>query len=266
MNKIQNVTIGTDPELFLYDSEKKEVISAVGIIPGSKHEPYKIKELGRGFALQTDNVLIEFNVPAVKLEDKNGFINNIQKMKDYITKYVKNVNPNFTLLHKASAKLKENQLNSAQAWEFACDPDFNCYTNLENQKPVLEDLCLRSAGFHIHIGYSNPDLKTSLTILKYMDAYLGIPSVLLDTDTKRRDLYGKAGCFRLQKYGLEYRVLSGYFLNSINTIGFVYDQVIKALDAFDSDKKLPKFNDVIKTINDSDIELAKTLIVNYNLI
>lgn len=266
MNKIKNVTIGTDPELFLYDSEKKEVISAVDIVPGSKYKPYKIKELGRGFALQTDNVLIEFNVPAVKLEDKEKFISNIQRMKEYISQYVKNVNPNFTLLHQASARLKDEQLHSAQAWEFACDPDFNCYTNQENHKPVLEDLCLRSAGFHIHIGYDNPDLKTSLTILKYMDAYLGVPSILADGDTKRRDLYGKAGCFRLQKYGLEYRVLSGYFLNDVDTIGFVYDQVIKALDAFDTDKELPKFNDVIKTINDSDVKLAQKLIKTYNLI
>lgn len=266
MNKLTNVTIGTDPELFLFDSKRKQVVSAINVVPGSKYEPYKINDLGKGFALQTDNVLIEFNVPPVKLEDKENFIGNIQKMKEYITKFVKNVNPNFTLLHKASAHLKESELQDPQAWEFACDPDFNCYTNQENQKPVLDDLYLRSAGFHIHIGYSKPDIKTSLSILKYMDAYLGVPSVLLDSDTVRRSLYGKAGCFRLQKYGLEYRVLSGYFLESESLISFVYDQIVKALNAFESGLELPKFTSVVKAINDNDRILAEVLIKNYNLI
>lgn len=31
--------------------------------------------------------------------------------------------------------------------------------------------------------------------------YLGIPSVVMDPDTKRRTLYGKAGDFRLKAYG-----------------------------------------------------------------
>ena len=34
-----------------------------------------------------------------------------------------------------------------------------------------------------------------------IDAYVGLPSILYDTDAERRKLYGKAGCFRLQPYG-----------------------------------------------------------------
>ena len=51
------------------------------------------------------------------------------------------------------------------------------------------------------MGYENPDVDTSLALVKYMDAFLGIPSVVKDKDKKRRSLYGEAGCFRLTDYG-----------------------------------------------------------------
>ena len=51
------------------------------------------------------------------------------------------------------------------------------------------------------MGYENPDVDTSLALVKYMDVFLGVPSVIKDKDTKRRSLYGKAGCFRLTDYG-----------------------------------------------------------------
>ena len=54
---------------------------------------------------------------------------------------------------------------------------------------------------HLHLGYENPNIDTSLMLVKYLDMYLGVPSVLRDTDSRRRSLYGKAGCFRLCRYG-----------------------------------------------------------------
>ena len=70
-----------------------------------------------------------------------------------------------------------------------------------NPKPKGTSTNLRSAGFHIHVGYENPDVDTSLSLVRYMDVFLGIPSVVKDKDKKRRSLYGKAGCFRLTDYG-----------------------------------------------------------------
>ena len=54
---------------------------------------------------------------------------------------------------------------------------------------------------HIHIGYDNNNIDASLRLVKYLDLYLGVPSVLKDKDKRRRSLYGKAGCFRLTSYG-----------------------------------------------------------------
>ena len=51
------------------------------------------------------------------------------------------------------------------------------------------------------MGYENRNIDTSMLMLQYIDAYVGIPSIIYDTDAERRKLYGKAGCFRLTKYG-----------------------------------------------------------------
>lgn len=54
---------------------------------------------------------------------------------------------------------------------------------------------------HIHIGYNNPEIEKSVDIIKAMDLFLGIPSILMDKDTLRRSRYGKAGAFRFKSYG-----------------------------------------------------------------
>ena len=75
--------------------------------------------------------------------------------------------------------------------------------------PQIKEYCLRklnktklrSAGCHLHVGYLNNNIETSLKMLRYVDAIVGLPSILFDTDGERRKLYGKAGCFRLTDYG-----------------------------------------------------------------
>ena len=54
---------------------------------------------------------------------------------------------------------------------------------------------------HIHIGYDNSTKETNFAIIKALDLFLGVPSLEIDLDERRRGLYGKAGCFRHKKYG-----------------------------------------------------------------
>lgn len=110
-----------------------------------------------------------------------------------------------------------------------CDPDYNAYTEDVNPRPEGTKTNLRSAGFHVHVGYDNKNVKKSLKIIKALDIFLGIPSVLLDKDTKRRSLYGKAGSFRLQPWGVEYRVLSSFMMSTPELTRFVYNQTMAAM-------------------------------------
>ena len=94
--KLNNVTIGADPEMFLYNSETGKFVSAIGLIPGTKENPFKPKELKKGFALQTDNVLVEFNIPASKLDwNSTKFVDDILSMKKFISEYVKVINSKY---------------------------------------------------------------------------------------------------------------------------------------------------------------------------
>lgn len=119
--------------------------------------------------------------------------------------------------------------------------------------------------FHIHCGYDNPDIETSLILIKYFDAYIGLPSVLLDDDNNRRNLYGKSGCFRLCDYGFEYRVLSSMFLRNKSFLTFVWEGIVRALYAYSQGYELPNPDQIQEAINNSNVALAERIIKKYNI-
>lgn len=223
----EKITIGADPELFIVNSRTRDVVSSIGLIPGVKNNPYVPQGYKKGYGIETDNILAEFNIPPAKTEDE--FVNYIDVMKQWIETFVKGKNPELTIQCIASRYVNEDQLQSDEAKAFGCDPDYNAYTENVNPKPEGASTNLRSAGFHIHVGYPKQNYDTSINIVKWMDVFLGVPSLLLDPDTERRKLYGKAGCFRLQPWGVEYRVLSSFMMNSDAHIRYVYKQTMAAV-------------------------------------
>ena len=98
-----------------------------------------------------------------------------------------------------------------------------------------------------------------------MDPFLGIPSVVKDKDKRRRSLYGKAGCFRLTDYGVEYRVLSSAMMDSAAKLTFIWEQLQKAVKAYNINYDLPDPEKIQESINNSNVALAKQLINRYNL-
>lgn len=263
--KLRNVTIGADPELFIINEKTKKVVSAVGLIPGEKGNPWRSEDMPEGFGLETDNILAEFNIPPVK--DEISFVNNIVYMQKYIDKFVKSKNPNLGIKCAASRTVPAAELQSDQAKLFGCDVDYNAYTLEANPKPEgATSTNIRAAGFHIHVGYENPNVDTSLALVKYMDIFLGIPSVIMDKDKKRRFYYGKAGSFRLCDYGVEYRVLSSAIMSHTAGLSFIWKQFQKILKIFPHGYNLPSESDVQRAINDSDVKFAKALINYHNLV
>lgn len=258
-----NYLIGSDPEAFLIDKSGK-IITAIGKIPGTKTEPFTIETLGQGFGLQTDNVLVEFNIPPINTQQQ--LLDNINRMKDFIINYLIERNFDLQLACKASAILEMDQLLDEQSFVFGCDPDFSCYTEKQNPTPALLNPYLRSAGCHFHLGYSNPSVAKGIELIKYMDMFLGIPSILMDTDIDRRNLYGKAGSYRFQKWGVEYRVLSSYFISSNETLTFCYNQIEKAINAFENKITLIPKEEVFEVINNNNTDLANHLINKFNIL
>ena len=113
---IDSFTVGSDPELFIINEKTGKVVSSIGLIPGVKREPWVGSDMPSGFGLETDNILAEFNIPPVT--DCDNFVNNIQYMKDYITKYVKAKNPDLGIRCIASQVVDASQLQSEEAQLF----------------------------------------------------------------------------------------------------------------------------------------------------
>lgn len=251
-------TIGADPEMFIINTKTGEVVSAIGLIPGEKGHPWVDPNWFEGFGLEIDNILAEYNIPPVSR--KEDFISAINFMKDYIDAYVKKTNPDYGILCASSKMVPEDQLDNPIAKLFGCCPDFNCYTGAPNPRPKGEMTNLRSAGFHVHYGYENPDIDTSVEMVKYFDVFLGLMSLFFDTDRKRRSLYGKAGCYRLTSYGVEYRTLSSKMGETDETIGLIYDGVLAATQAYEIGLHINCQPDVITAINNSDVQMARAIL------
>ncbi len=254
MIKIKNRTIGADPELFVED-KNGNIISAEGMIGGTKENPKKISK--KGHAIQEDNIMVEFNIPPSYSEDE--FVSNLNQVEEYLNTMLRLKN-NCKLNYNASAELDEKYLNTEQAKMFGCEPDFNVYLKDINPCPN-PNTNLRTCGGHIHIGYKNPDFEVSENIVHAMDILLGLPSVELDKDNRRKEMYGLAGCFRPKDYGVEYRSLSNFWLKTNKLKRWVYKKTMEALDLVESGlipELINKFGtDIKEAIDTNNLELAK---------
>ena len=259
--RIKNVTVGADPELFIINTKTNQVVSAIGIIPGEKGKPYT-KGMPKGFGVELDCILGEFNIPPCT--SLNDFVGSIQYMKNWIRNWVKQYDTNLDICCKASMPVPEDQLLDPRANEIGCMSDYNAYTERENDKPNGYPNNTRVSGFHIHVGYSNPDFDTSIKLIKFFDLCCGVPSMLYDDDTFRRTLYGKAGSFRLPKYGVEARCLSSFMLND-EYLPLIYKQAMLAVDMVNEGLPLPDGDLVQKCINTSNKVLAEHLIKLYDI-
>jgi hypothetical protein len=205
---------GCDPEFFIVNAEGKPV-SAAGLIPGTKEEPYKV-DLG---AVQVDGMAAEFNIdPVTTFEDwDKNIVTVMAALKGMLPK-------GYKPLIVPSVEFAADVFDAAPdtAKELGCTPDFDAWTGEQNMPPSCEDRpYLRTASGHVHIGWTeNADLSdvqhmmNCRDLVKQFDWYLAAWSLKHDEDPTRRLLYGKAGAMRPKPYGVEYRTLSNFWIGS----------------------------------------------------
>ena len=256
---IENITIGSDPEFFLFSELETKFISAIDMFPGDKQNPHKITE--EGHAIQVDGIGCEFNIPPCTTAD--DFHKEIKFVMDYMNDTI--IKPKGLLISpKASALFKADQLNDKRAWEIGCSPDINAWTlDTNNPKEYVDKM--RAVGGHVAVGYTNPDAYLSFEMIKAMDLFLGVPSVLLDKDTKRRELYGKAGAMRITPFGLEYRVLSNFWIFDEVLTKWVFDNTIKAAEFINIQGFISNPEEIQECINTGNKKLALEIIDDYKI-
>ena len=260
--RFSNVLFGADPELFIQDKEGK-FISAIGKIGGTKHDPRPIDLYGS--YVQEDNVAVEFNIAPAK--GKIEFIRNIYRPLSYIKDFVKKqIGANICI--SASAIFTEDQLLDPRAQAFGCDIDYNAWTGKANPRPKAagEHKNLRTAGGHLHISWERPNMAQRIALVKMLDLTQGVPSVIMDEDDTRRNLYGKAGAYRPKSYGVEYRVLSNFWIKSPRLMAWLIDQAHLAM-TFLSRGMLPQSDKdaILASINGGNKREARKLIDKYGL-
>jgi hypothetical protein len=240
--------LGADPEYLLLQGGKPKAVC--GLIGADKWNPHQYEDMPEGYTVQEDNVAVEFGIPPAS------------SAEEYI-KHIKAVQAKFLATNK---HLKFNKLScilypseelkhpGASIW--GCEPDFNAWTGEVNPKPKAPSPLLRSAGGHIHVETKQDPRE----VIKAMDVYLGIPSVLMDTGEMRKQLYGKAGAFRPKPYGAEYRTLSNFWTFEDKYIKWVWDNTQRALNFLENGGDVSYLQEEVeRCINDNDKELAKCL-------
>jgi hypothetical protein len=257
--------LGADPELFLVDAAGA-LIASCGLIGGTKAEPLPL-DIGDGFAVQEDNVALEYNIPAS--ESKEQFTNNIGRAMSYLSDMVATKGLAFSKL--SAALFPEDQLYHPLAQEFGCDPDFNAWKKgATNPRPKADDHTLRTCGGHVHYGMIPNDLskKDVLQFIKHVDLFLGVPSVLLDNGELRKQLYGKAGAFRFKRYGCEYRSLSNFWVLDPKLTAWVWDASAMAADVWQNNTiNIDDLGDDIQNvINNNDKQGARNLVDTFGMV
>lgn len=259
------IKLGCDPELFLADMHGA-LRASCGKIGGTKEHPQALVELGEGFAVQEDNVAIEFNIPPA--DSKRVFTDSIARAIKYLNDGVNSMLDYRLVMDVSAASFPPSELTSPAARVFGCDPDFDAWTHERNPKPHADDPNLRSCGGHVHVGYDKSTLGEAY-LIRCMDMFLGVPSVLMDAgedSALRRKLYGKPGAYRSKPYGVEYRTLSNFWIKDPRTTDWVWDSTVRALDAANAQFPVGKYKDAIHhAINNNDKGAAMELVKEHKL-
>lgn len=229
--------LGSDPEGFIRNKKTGEFVSAGGIIPGTKKEPFKVP-CG---AIQVDGVAAEYNIdPATTAEE---FDRNHQMVQDELLRIIQKKNPDLELVFVAAANFDEKYFLSLPETSriLGCDPDFSCLDGrVIKKKHDITNTPIRTAAGHMHIGFSeNEDVASPYHIedCRFIAEVFykkgNFTNNLRRYDTKEETLrlkyYGMLGAFRPKSYGVELRQFSNHWVRTSQTRRQMFEYISKSI-------------------------------------
>ena len=199
-----NVLLGADPEVFVKDAATGEFISAHTldrVVRGTKERPEMV-DCG---AIQIDGTALEFNIDPTDCEEE--WVNNLKTVMDALRERLPE---GLVFAEEVTATFEPTYFKMGipdEAKQIGCDPDFDFHRPGEARffRPQVRPQ--RMAGGHIHVS-------KGIGYLPRMDWYVGLGSLLFDTDKVRRRTYGGPSAYRNKPYGYEYRTPSNAWIMS----------------------------------------------------
>ncbi len=260
------LTVGSDPELFLRERSSGKIVSAIPVVKFDKENRIDLKN---GFNFYYDNVSVEGNVPPATSKDE--FVGNIATLIERIEKHL---GGKYEAVPVASHVFPEAELQDEAAQVIGCNPFFLSHSQEVAMPPEFKD-GVRASGFHIHLGRADYakcsgeefliDPLSKISVINYMDLFVGVPSIVFDNgeDSRfRKGLYTQsAGAHRPTAYGVEYRPLSASCMRSKELVALIYDLTIAAVEAAQSERSFKGVDDdqVVECINTCDVAAARKI-------
>lgn len=208
--------VGTDPEVFL--SLGSEFISAYGLFPGTKNDPFKVDK----GAIQVDGTALEFNIDPASSDDE--FDKNIETVLNQMKEMVKDVDKDIKINFRPVARFSPEKFKEfpEDCKILGCDPDYEPTYGKQNNPPNIKDLPFRTAAGHVHIGWTKDEdvfspvhFEDCRAVAKF---FYGKRPLSLKNKTPeemfREKYYGAGMPFRPKPYGVELRGYSNLWVEN----------------------------------------------------
>lgn len=239
------LSIGSDPEIFALRADGR-VIPAWEYMLSEKEALAEAMEWTTWYDRTPDSVMFSYGVPAywdgVQAEFAPWAKNCLQTHCECIRHglrtvldRVRKVDLGAKLTIQNVVEVGDDILKGAsdEHIAFRCTPSYNVYNDPGFGVPDARTYKYRCAGGHIHLGFPNRFTAPSIEqIVRGLDGVLGLAGVSLAAgidNPERRKAYGRAGEFRLPKHGIEYRVLSNFWLGHPAMAMLVFDLARQAI-------------------------------------
>ena len=248
--------LGSDPEFFFV--KKKEMVPSKDVVPEktgegwSRSPKWVIRDGFQGelnpasdTCRQSAGSMIALAlIEAKSLADKSGH------------------SISFKMGHVVSDKQWKRATKEEK--RFGCSPTMNIYSPRSRIVTGMRER-FRAAGGHVHFSLMENQKENLSRLVAVMDIVVGNTCVMIDRDpnnARRRKIYGRAGEYRVKSYGMEYRVLSNFWLRSYTLWSLVSQlgrNAISIEKSGMSEELIARFDmrKIRRAINNNDIVLAR---------
>lgn len=225
-----------------------------------------------GFSFQSDGASLEVNIPPDN--STQALVDSLRATFQVGHAIVSELGLRLEMLSTIPISLDQIKAGGIELSEFGCDVDHNPYGDTVNQADVdPTTLQARFFGGHIHMSphtgmgerfYTENVYETVVAL----DLLVGLADVMLDGTegaAARRKVYGRAGRYRPQKWGFEYRSPGSVYLRSPHTTAMMFELTKRATWLATNDALVYELLDVVTftgmldTINKADTDAATQL-------